>query len=282
MKDYKIQFEVDGKAISLAEIEEMEMSRYHHVFKIFVEKGIAIKLDGVEKTQDELLSLSREDAKRALAQTREEIGKEKTLELFSDEIKSSDQMWKEINETADFSQPYQQAIVDVKTENISLPQFMMFNQLLAKKNDLYMPSTIHPEHYFFDANNKGEQRIIETFGMYKDPSYLDLKPAGSKDYPIKPDDDTDIVMMGKTYLADSGLDTTILGMHQLKDRGNGMEVKLGVFLPESAPKEIIDGHKWHLMVEFKNGLEIAAKKKPNFLQKMLFKIVLKKLKSNKN
>lgn len=281
MKDYKMQFEVDGKKISLAEIEEMEMKRYHHVFEIFGKKGISIKLDGVEKTQSELLSLSLEDAKRALAQTREEIGKEKTLELFSDEIKSSDQMWKEINETADFSQPYQQAIVDVKTENISLPQFMMFNQLLSKKNDLYMPSTIHPEHYFFDANNKGEQRIIETFGMYKDPSYLDLKPAGSKDYPIQPDEDTDIVMMGKTYLADNGLDTTILGMHQLKDRGNRMEVKLGVFLPASAPKEIIDGHKWHLMVEFKNGLEIAAKKKPNFLQKILFKIVLKKLKSNK-
>lgn len=281
MKDYKIQFEVDGKKISLKEIEEMEMSRYHHVFKLFNKKGISIKLDGAEQTLDELLALSLEEAKRALAQTREAIGKEKTIELFSDEIKSSDQMWKKINETADFSQPYQQAIVDVKTDNISLPQFMMFNQLLAKKNNLYMPSTIHPEHYFFDANSKGEQRIIETFGMYKDPSYLDLKPAGSKDYPIKPDDDTDIVMMGKTYLADSGLDTTILGMHQLKDRGNGMEVKLGVFLPESAPKEIIDGHKWHLMVEFKNGLEIAANIKPNFLQKMLFKMALKKLKLNK-
>lgn len=115
--------------------------------------------------------------------------------------------------------------------------------------------------------------------MYKDPSYLDLKPAGSKDYPIKPDSDTDIVMMGKTYLADSGLDTTILGMHQLKDKGNGMEVKLGVFLPESAPKEIIEGHKWHLMVEFKNGLEISAKKEPNLLQKLIFKLALKRLKS---
>lgn len=57
-------------------------------------------------------------------------------------------------------------------------------------------------------------------------------------------------MVGKIYLADNGIYTKLIGVHQLTDTKTGMKVKLGVFLPEGAPEEIAKGHKWHLMVEF--------------------------------
>ena len=119
----------------------------------------------------------------------------------------------------------------------------MFNQSLIKTNNLYMPSTIHPEHYYFDTDKMGQQVIIETFGMYKDPSYFDLKPGSKEDYPVKPAKDIDIVMAGKTFLRSNGQDTKMQGMHQLTNTQTGMKVKLGVFLPENAPKEIAEGHK---------------------------------------
>jgi hypothetical protein len=82
MKDYKITFKVDGRIVPEKEILEMELSRYHHVFHIFDEKNIPISLDGNVLAMKDLLALPLEDAKTALAQTREAIGKEKTLELF--------------------------------------------------------------------------------------------------------------------------------------------------------------------------------------------------------
>ncbi|UQS87302.1 hypothetical protein MOO44_03860 [Nicoliella spurrieriana] len=282
MADYQIRFSVDGRTILESEILGMELSRYHHVFDVFDRKGLPISLNGNQQTLNQLKELSLADAKVALAQTRAAMGKAKTLAVFRPELDRSDQMWETIAKHADSNEPLQQAIVEVETDNISLVQFMMFNQGLAKANNLYLPSTIHPEHYYFDAQKGGRQVIVETFGMYKDPSYLDLKPAGHASYPITPDHDDDLIMAGDTFLADNGLNTTIIGMHQLKNKPNGMKVKLGVFLPASAPKEIIEGHKWHLMVEFNNGLHLAAKQHPNFIQKMVFKAVLNKLKRNLN
>lgn len=278
MKDYKIIFRVDDRIVPEAEILEMELSRYHHVFQIFDQKNIPISLADEELSYEELLQLPLEQAKIALAQTREALGKVKSLELFAPEIKRGDKMWHEIAAASKAGVNFQEAYVEVETENISLEQFMLFNQHLMKENNLYLPSTIHPEHYYFDANSKGEQIIVETFGMYKDPSYLDLKPGSKSDYPVIPDQKVDLVMAGKTYLANDHSDTKMLGMHQLTRTENGMKVKLGVFLPEQAPKEIAEGHKWHLMVEFNNGLHIAAQQHPNFLQKKVMDAALNRMK----
>lgn len=280
MKDYKITFKVDDRIVPEKEILEMELSRYHHVFHIFDEKNIPISLDGKELSMKKLLALSLNDAKIALAQTREAIGKERTLELFDTEIKLGDDMWKEIANSSKPGINMQKAFVEVETENISLEQFMLFNQQLMKKNNLYLPSTIHPEHYYFDANSKGEQIIVETFGMYRTPSYLDLKPGNKSDFPVTPTPGVDMVMAGKTYLATDLSDTKMVGMHEMSKTENGMKVKLGVFLPENAPKEIAEGHKWHLMVEFNNGLHIAAQQHSNFLQKKAMNAALKHMKKS--
>lgn len=282
MKDYKITFKVDGRIVPEKEILEMELSRYHHVFHIFDEKNIPISLDGNVLAMKDLLALPLEDAKTALAQTREAIGKEKTLELFASEIKAGDDMWHDIANSSESGVNMQTAFVEVETENITLEQFMLFNQQLMKQNNLYLPSTIHPEHYYFDANSKGEQIIVETFGMYRTPSYLDLKPGDKSDFPVTPTPNVDMVMAGKTYLATDLTDTKMVGMHEMSQTEKEMKVKLGVFLPENAPKEIAEGHKWHLMVEFNNGLHIAAQQHPNFLQKKAIAVALKHMKKSFN
>ncbi|CAH1856818.1 hypothetical protein R078131_01476 [Convivina intestini] len=275
MTDYHIKFTVDGQVITEKEIQAMELSHYHKVFHEFSEKKIVIRLDERPLSLDECLALSLDDAKEALAQTKEAIGKDGMLAYYHDEIQSSDQMWTEIASQANANQPLQEAIVEVETENISLIQFMLFNQSLAKENNLYLPSKIHPEHYYFDAGKGGTQTIVETFGMYRNPSYLHLVPGNDLPKPIPTDADTSLTMIGKTLLADNMMNTKIIGMHQLKNKPNGMKVKLGVFLPQSAPKEILEGHKWHLMVEFNNGLHIAATKQPTFMQKLVLPLVIK-------
>lgn len=267
MSEFEIKFTVDDKEVTQKEIREIELERYHHVFNIFHEKGLEIKLNGQLLTLEDQLTLPLDDAKVALAQTREAMGKEKTLAVFKPETDRADQMWEEIAQTSELGKNFQEAYVNVETKNISLIQFMMFNQLLMKENNLYLPSTIHPEHYYFEGDKSGKQTIIETFGMYKDPTYMDLRPGSKEDYPVQPDPGVDLVMAGKTFLMNTNEDTKMLGMHQMSQTKDGMKVKLGVFLPESAPAAIAEGHKKHLLVEFNNGLHIAATQKPSFLQK---------------
>jgi len=275
MDNYTVNFSVDGQPVSEQEIHDMELSRYHHVFKIFNDKNIAIKKDNTVIPYEDLLKLPLSEAKEALAQTRENIGKEKTLELFKPEIARGDDMWTEIANNSREGVNMQEAYVDVEVHGITLVQFMMFNQKLAKENNLYMPSMIHPEHYYFDADKSGKQVIIETFGMYKDPSYLDLKPGKIEpDFSVQPKENADIVMAGNTFLKNTGLDTKMLGMHQLTSTEDGMKIKLGVLLPEGAPKDIADGHKWHLMVEFNNGLHIAAQQHPSFIQRKVLETAI--------
>lgn len=233
-------------------------------------------MDGKQYSAEEAIELPLEEAKELLAQSKEAVGKQGMLDYYKDELLRADKMWEDIAAEADGQKPMKQAIVEVETDNISLIQFILFNQSLAKENNLYLPSKIHPEHYYFEAGKGGTQTIVETFGMYKDPSYLHLVPGRGVAKPITPDADTDMVMLGKTLLAHNMQDTKIIGMHQFKGKQNGLHVKLGVFLPQSAPDAILEGHKWHLMVEFNNGLHFASTKKPNWLQKLIVPIALKK------
>jgi hypothetical protein len=153
----------------------------------------------------------------------------------------------------------------------------MVNRLLAKKNSLEMPSKMHPEHYSFEAGPGGTQIIIERFGMYKYPAYLYLEPDKSGYRPIPLDEDTSFAMTGCTRLMSDRTDTKIIGMHQFKKCSEGMDVKLGVFLPEAAPKEMLEGHKWHLMVEFNNCMHLAAEMRPSKLQKAAMDMALKRI-----
>lgn len=63
MNDYTIQFTVDGHAVSEQKILDMELSRYHHVFKIFHEKQVDVQLDGKVLNLEQLLELPLEKAK---------------------------------------------------------------------------------------------------------------------------------------------------------------------------------------------------------------------------
>ena len=73
-------------------IEYFPLSRHHYVFHIYDEKKIPISLNNKTLSLKELLDLPLESAKIALAQTRECIGKEKTLKQFKPEIDRGDQM----------------------------------------------------------------------------------------------------------------------------------------------------------------------------------------------
>ncbi|WP_210135414.1 hypothetical protein [Staphylococcus sp. GDX8P80P] len=284
MMNYKITFKVNGKEVSQEEIRHMELNRYQLVFDELFSKGIVPTFKGKEITKDQVSTMSLQDLTQSLAETRENLGRKKTLDLYREELALGDAMWHDFAKYSRSRENLKPGVVEVETEGISLEQFMLLNQSIAKQNNLFLPSTIHPEHYYFEATDNGGQVIVERFGQYKYPVHLNLmQPAKDDKYtPVPVDKDTDFAMTGYTHLASDDSDTKIIGMHQFKNKKKGLVVKLGVYLPEAVPEELVTGHQWHLMVEFNNCLHKAAQIKPNFFQKIIFKLALKRLKNKYN
>lgn len=276
MSKYQIIFKVNGKEVSQEAIHNMEKSRYQLVFNELQAKGVKLILNGQPIHSWENLNL--EDMQKCLAETKERLGREKILDLYKEELKKGDHMWRDIAQKSATKSHLKPGIVEVETHGITLEQFMLFNKMLEDKDNLYLPSTVHPEHYYFKTTDSKGQIIVERFGQYKYPVYLSLETGKDNYLPTPLDKDTTFLMTGVTRLMSDKSDTKIVGMHQFKHSKDGLKVKLGVFLPEAAPDEMIEGHQWHLMVEFNNALHQAAKMKPTFLQKMMLKGALQVIK----
>ncbi|MFH0349120.1 hypothetical protein ACG92U_02410 [Leuconostoc citreum] len=73
MVNYQITFRVDGQVVTEEDVRAVELQRYHHVFKIFDAKAIPITLDNQILDLESLLQLPLENAKVALAETREKL-----------------------------------------------------------------------------------------------------------------------------------------------------------------------------------------------------------------
>ncbi len=274
---YEISFTVDGKAVDERQIRAVEEQRYRIAFKKLADTGADLVHHGGKISLEQACQLPLDQAKDALAQTKTAIGRPAMIEFLHDSIEASDAMWTDIARNSPRRESLQQGIVEVHARGVTLPMFMLFNRAMMKANSLDGPSRVHPEHYSFEASGGGSQTIIETFGMYGEPSYLYLEPGKDDWRPIQPDPDTVMCMMGNTYLAHGRVDTKLVGFHQFKPCDDGIKVKLGVFLPQAAPKEMLEGHIWHLLVEFNNALHIAAAQRPNAIQRLVLNAALKRM-----
>lgn len=277
MPNQTITFRVDGKVVPEQEIRDKELERARVALHTLYGLGANISFNGADIDEDTAMAMSLEEAKTALAQSREAIGRQRMIPLLQPLISQSDAMWHEIAASSPYREKLQASYVEAETTGIELQQFLMFNRSLATHDDLYIPSMVHPEHYYFEAGAGGTQTIIETFGMYGEPSYMYLEPPKDGWKPVRPDTDTRFSMVGNTYLASDRSDTKLIGMHQFKEKTDGFKVKLGVFLPAAAPKEMVEGHKWHMLIEFDNGLHMAGKRHLNFMQKTALGLALRKM-----
>lgn len=241
MDDYAIRFTVDGREVSQEEIRAEERRRYNAAFDLLVEDGVDFRNGGKAYSLDALHALSLHEATDLLARTKEDLGRENILRVMAEDLKKGEALWRGIAGKSPARENLQAQYVEVEADGIEISQFLMVNMGLAKANNLDLPSRMNPEHYYFDATPNGEQIIVETFGEYRYPTYLHLYPIGGDDtwFPAELDADTMLAMTGETRLAVDDTDTKIIGMHQFKPKEGGLKVKLGVFLPEAAPSEIL-------------------------------------------
>lgn len=224
--------------------------RIHHVFREMSQLGGTLRNAAGEIIKlEDALELPFVDAKEALVQTKIALGSDGILRLYKGK----------------------HAEIDV--DGVTVGDFTAYNHSLNKKGENTAPFYIHPEHFFSAAKNDS-QYVMETAGMYKEPIYQFLKMGDNPQKTIPEDPDTTITLATDTgWLVSDKMDLKIMGMHQLKMKKGGMKLKLGIFFPEAAPKEMIEGHKRHLAVEFTNVITYAGQNRG--LKGKLLNFVLK-------
>ena len=277
MSDVSIKVIIDGKELSTEQVREIEHERIKHVFAEMHELGATLlDANGKSISLEKALALGFEDAKQSLIKTKLELGPKRILQLYKNPLAQTDALWHEVSAHAEKGSNMQPCIVEMDVDGVTIGDFIAYNRYLNTSGDTTAPLYIHPEHFVFEAKDGG-QVVMENVGTYKEPTYQFLKMDPHAKHAIPEDADTVITLATDTGLLMSDkTDMKMMGMHQFKAKKGGMRVKLGIFFPESAPKEMVEGHKKHLAVEFTNAITAAGNHR-SFMGKVLnFAITHKK------
>jgi hypothetical protein len=188
-------------------------------------------------------------ARRALATLKSRLGRDKLLELLKPDIDASAEQltaWAAASEGK-----WRPAQTELRVKGISAAEFLAyFHSVMADQSRLL---AAHPEHFVL-AEVEGGHQVVENLGAHiadfrifytdEDRAVVDL----AADYPVR--------VAGVVELPDS----TLVGhaLHQFRETADGFDVLLGIYFPDAAPDEVIEGHRQHLAVEFTNWITDAV------------------------
>lgn len=148
--------------------------------------------------------------------------------------------------------------IEIKVKGISAKDFIEWFEEKNKLGDEKALLAAHPEHYII-VSKDNSQWVYETTGgspfvsefvinfNQNDNLFEDMLPNYSYQISGKV-----LNQSGKTMGA---------ALHQFKETTDGFHGLLTIYFPFLVPKQIIEGHKYHLAIEFSNWVELAAQGK---------------------
>lgn len=250
----QMQFRIDGRSVSQSEIDEVERKRAIHVLTQMRELGADVA--GGENTA--LDQLDYQSANALLVRTKTSMGNTGILQLYREKLRESDETWRGISANSVLHQSMKPSIAEVEVEGLTLAELLAgaLSAMSPNKPELFYPT--NPEHFVIGPLPKRKFAVMETFGMHGEPVYAAFS-GGLKDHePVPRDPDTAFAMFASASLMSDGTPLKTLAMHQFKARPTGVGMKLGIFWASAAPDELVDGHKWHLAIEFAHFVRDAA------------------------
>ncbi len=206
-------------------------------------------IDGQEVDEMALMRKELERARVALALLKKKLGEEKIEELLRDDMAEMDQKLARAAQENGGELVVSQATL--KVQGMKAAEFFKAFRTFTPEINL----SVMPEHYLIHDDENG-RHIIETCGCWDKPVDLrgrfqpnddnapaQIKAVRDKDFPIL------------NYIAcplNLHPEVAISAYHQFRDTDDGIEVRLAVFYPKGIDQEMLDGHKWHLAIEWSN------------------------------
>ena len=255
MEHAKMEFKYNDKVVTTAEIRRMEAERAKEALKVLKESGMGLFFNGITVNYEDALQLTDSDIVRCCNETKRTLTMPVILEKMSPLLMRSDSIWREIAEKGQYKTNLQKCFVDVHVTGLSAGQIRKAVPRILQGTNEDLAYTLHPEHYVFSKKGRN-QFVLENLGTYV-PVYSRLETSlvtrhfGYK--PVRFDDRTKFAGKCEFSLISDGTKMKTFAMHQIKPSKDSLDIRLGLFFPDSAPKSVIEGHKWHFCVEFYNA-----------------------------
>lgn len=245
MSKFTYDCSIDGQDYSL---ELLAIVRYHrdlHVLHEMKRAGANIVHDGKTLSDNDINLLGAERAYAISLAVRQSYDLDGIRKLFAAQLQASERMWRDMNAASE-GLPLQTCVADITITGISFDEF---SQNMATQTPfLQHYAALHPDHYYISKDGEKLQGI-ETFGMYGGPSEMCLAPVPNLSVPIERDETYPFAFGAVATLVD-GTNSNAPAFMQFKPIDNGLAVKAGCCFPAKAPKEMVEGHKLHLALEF--------------------------------
>ncbi|MEU0468364.1 hypothetical protein ABZ215_30550 [Amycolatopsis sp. NPDC006131] len=245
---------IDDRPWSGEQLAAVEYDRHRHVLHEMKRLGASIEHAGSRLTHEEIDFLNPAEARTASITARQSYGVDGITHLYRDLLQASDRMWKDVNAGTGKKGTMQFATADVTVTGLNIEELRGALGAASLSRDY---ATLNPDHYFIEENGDG-MHAMETFGMYGAPTEMNLIANPAIPVPVEPAAGYLILTAGSTSLASDGTEINVLAFHQYKPLENGFAVKLGSLYPATTPRQIVEGHKVHMAIEFRSMCELAA------------------------
>ena len=209
------------------------------------------KIDGREVSELDFMRWELERSRVALALLKKKLGIAGLQELLRDETEESARLMDSWIAQSDGK--YVGTPCEIEVTGCRAEEYLEWFGKVVAANDQETLDGACPEHYVVTPTLDRAMDVIETTGGYGLPSRFLVKLSSGTEASPDPsaiDDAYPIRMTGYGYQ----LDGRELGrvLHQFANTDKGFKAKLSIYFPAAAPRELIEGHKWHLVCEFTN------------------------------
>jgi hypothetical protein len=204
-------------------------------------------IEGRTLGEVELLRWEVERARVAKSLLLERLGPDATVELLKVELEASARLAK--GWAAASGGRYAPSITELEAEGGTAAGFLHWIHDRFANRDHAVLNGACPEHYALRPSPEGWMDVTETIGGWGVPIRFYVVVTGDEaDAPDRADPALPHRLIGKIR----GLDGAEYGrvMHQFGDTESGFRARLGVYWPAAAPRELVEGHRWHLACEF--------------------------------
>jgi len=245
MSKFTYNCSIDGHDYSLEQLVAVRYHRDLHVLHEMKRAGANVVHDGKTLSDDDINLLGAEEAYAVSVAVRQSYDLDGIRKLFAEQLQASERMWRDMNAASE-GLPLQTCVADITITGISFDEFSQ--NMATQRPFLEHYAALHPDHYYISKDGEKLQGI-ETFGMYGGPSEMCLAPVPSLSAPIERDETYPFAFGAVATLVD-GTNSNAPAFMQFKPIENGLAVKAGCCFPAKAPKEMVEGHKLHLALEF--------------------------------
>ncbi|PYH40138.1 uncharacterized protein BP01DRAFT_396089 [Aspergillus saccharolyticus JOP 1030-1] len=189
-------------------------------------------------------------ARRALALVKERLGVAQIEKLLLPDIERSNAFWQTFiaQNTTGECRPSR---IDMSVHGLSPDEFVKWFHLRCGKRIPDMLAA-EPEHWVVTSDAEHNQMAIENLGPWITRLYIKFGPPSTPWQQKDLRDDYPIRICGHAE-SDDGVPLAYV-LHQLKPyaAGLGVDARFCIYFPASAPEEIFEQHRQHLLVEFTN------------------------------